>query len=286
MDDPSGHKIRLMSRRQALLALAGLFGGLPFAARLVAQTAPNDAAPSGTASSDMAPSDGDLKSPAFTAAEMQRVDIEKMIGKGKLKLAGKNLNGLDLSGLDFTGADFRRAHLNKTKFAGARLQSAKFDHAIAMEADFTGADLTQASLYSVQMQKALFDAADLSYARLAGDFSDTRFHKTLVVGADLAAERAAKPGDIDHAIFRKADLRGADFESAIMTRADLGFTICAGTNFMDADLSKADAVKADFRGAIFGNTTVADCDVSGTIIEPSQMPVFADAAHLDRIVIR
>ena len=61
-----------------------------------------------------------------------------------------------------------------------------------MEADFTGADLTQASLYSVQMQKALFDSANLSYARIAGDFSNARFHKTLIVGADLSADRGAK----------------------------------------------------------------------------------------------
>jgi uncharacterized protein YjbI with pentapeptide repeats len=271
MDDLFAHKNRRMSRRQACAALAGLFGGLSFAPRLAAQ---------------MAPTDEELKSPAFTEAEMQRVDIEKMVKDRRLKLAGKNLNGLDLSGIDFTGADFRRAHLNKTKFAGARLQGVTFDHAIAMEADFTGADLTQSSLYSVQMQKAVFDDADLSYARIAGNFSDARFHKTLVVGADLSADRAPKQTDIGLAIFRKADLRGADFESALMTRADLGFAICAGTNFMDADLSKADAVKADFRGAIFGNTTVVDCDVSGTIINPSQMPVFAEAAHLDRIVIK
>jgi uncharacterized protein YjbI with pentapeptide repeats len=272
MDDELAHRGRPLSRRQACAVLAGLFGGLPLATRLAAQ---------------VVPSDDDLKSPAFTAAEMQRADIEAMIARRqKLKLTGKKLNGLDLSGLDFTGADFRGAHLNKTKFAGARLKGVTFDHAIAMEADFTGADLTQSSLYSVLMQKTLFDAADLSYARIAGDFSDARLRKTLVVGADLAAERAPKPADIDHAIFRKADLRGADFESAIMTRADLGFAQCAGTNFMDADLSKADAVKADFRGAIFGNTTVVDCDVSGTIIEPSQMPVFAEAAHLDRIVIK
>lgn len=261
-----------MSRRQACAALAGLFGGFAFAPRLAAQTAPSNEAP---------------KLPAFAEAEMQRVDIVKMMAKDRrLKLAGKILNGLDLSGIDFTGTDFRRAHLNRTKFAGARLQGVMFDHAIAIEADFTGADLTQASLFSVVMQKAVFDAADLSYARIAGDFSEARFLKTLIVGADLSADRAPKPTDIDHVIFRKADLRGADFESALLTRADLGFSICAGTNFMDADLSKADAVKADFRGAIFGNTTVVDCDVSGTIITPSQMPVFAEAAHLDRIVIK
>ena len=233
------------------------------------------------------PADLDLTSPQFTTAEMTRVDIEKQLVKGvKPKLVGKSLNGLDLSGLDFTGVDFQRARLNKTKFAGARLRGALFDHAFAMDADFSGVDLTESSLYSVQMQNAIFEDGDLSYARIAGDFSGARFRKAVIVGADLSAEKVPQPTDISHVIFRAADLRAADFEAANLSRADFQFAQCAGTNFMNADMSKADAGSADFRGAIFGNTVVIDCDVSGAVINLSQMPVFAQAAHLDRIVIK
>ena len=106
----------------------------------------------------------------------------------KPDLSSKSLNGLDLSGLDFSGVNFRAARLNKTNSKGARLQGAIFDQVWAIGADFSGADLTHASLFAAQMQKANFDNADLSHARIAGDFSGAQMRKTKFVKANFSAD--------------------------------------------------------------------------------------------------
>ncbi len=191
----------------------------------------------------------DLSSPMYTMAEMTRADIEKLLASGKKPdLALKSLNGLDLSGLDFSGVNFRSARVNKTKFSGAKLVGAIFDQAWAVGADFSGANLSKASLFAAQMQDTNFDDADLSFARVAGDFSRAHLHKTKFIEADLSADMRNQSMGLMRASFRSADLAGADFENANLSRADLQFAKFAKANFTNANLSGSEAGGADFRG--------------------------------------
>jgi uncharacterized protein YjbI with pentapeptide repeats len=226
----------------------------------------------------------DLNSPRYTTSEMTRAQIEDQIKSGNKNFYDRSLNGLDLSGLDLSGVNFRAARLDKTKLAGARLEGAILDQVWALNADFSGADLTHASLFSAQMQNSNFDDADLSGARIAGDFSGAHMRKTKFVKADMSADMTNQSMGLMHAVLRSVDLRGADFEGANLSRADLQFAKLAGTNLMNADLSGADASGADFRGAILGDTNFTGCDVSGAMIEASQLDAFAKADHLDRVL--
>lgn len=224
----------------------------------------------------------DLNSPKYTKAEMTRAQIEEQIKSGHKDFTDKSLNGLDLSGMDLSGAIFRAARLDKTKLAGARLQGAILDQAWAMGADFSGADLTRASLFSAQMQNSNFDDADLSGTRIIGDFSGSHMHKTKFIKADLSADMKNQSMGLMHAAMRSVDLQGADFDGANLARVDFSFAKLGGANFANADLTGANASGADFRGAIFGDTDLKDCDVSGAMIDASQMQAFAQAANLDR----
>jgi len=178
--------------------------------------------------------------------------------------------------------NFRAARINKTKFAGAKLAGAIFDQAWAVGADFSGADLTKASLFASQMQDTNFDNADLSFARIAGDFSRAHLRKAKFVKADLSADMKNQSMGLMRASFRSADLEGADLESANLARADLQFAKFAGANFAHANLMGAEAGGADFRGAHFDHTALAGCDVTSAQIDTAQLPAFAKADHLDR----
>jgi uncharacterized protein YjbI with pentapeptide repeats len=225
----------------------------------------------------------DLSSPMYTMAEMTRADIEKALASGeKPDLSGKSLNGLDLSGLDLSGVNFRAARVNKTKFAGAKLISAIFDQAWAVGADFSSADLSKASLFAAQMQDTNFDQADLTSARIAGDFSRAHLRKAKFAKADLSADMKNQSMGLMRAVFRSADLEGADFENADLARADLQFAKFKAANFTRADLSGAEAGGADFRGAIFDHTDLSGCDVTSARIDASEIKAFAKADHLDR----
>jgi uncharacterized protein YjbI with pentapeptide repeats len=50
--------------------------------------------------------------------------------------------------LDLSGAIFRAARINKTKFAGAKLDRAILDQAWLLEADFTAASLKGANPFA------------------------------------------------------------------------------------------------------------------------------------------
>ena len=66
----------------------------------------------------------DLTSPAMTAAEMTRAEVEAVIAAATstqpADFTGKKLSGLDLSGLDLSGAVLRTARLNRTKLTDAK----------------------------------------------------------------------------------------------------------------------------------------------------------------------
>ncbi len=227
----------------------------------------------------------DLSSPMYTMAEMTRADIEKALASGeKPDLSAKSLNGLDLSGLDLSSVNFRAARVNKTKFVGAKLTGAIFDQAWAVGADFSGADLTRASLFASQMQETNFDHADLSSARVAGDFSRAHLREAKLVKADLSADMKNQSMGLMRVVFRSADLEGADFEGADLARADLQFAKFRGANFSHADLSGSEAGGADFRGAIFNQTDLTGCDVTSARIDASEIKAFAKADHLDRVI--
>lgn len=227
----------------------------------------------------------DLSAPRFTEAELTRADVETLVkaAQGKpVDLSGKSLNGLDLSGLDLSAVNFRAARMNKAKLTGAKLDGAVLDQVWAIAADFSGASLKNAGLFASQLREAKFDRADLSGARITADLSGASLRDAKLRSADLAADMKNQSMGLMRAILKSADARGADFDSANLTRTDLQFGKFAGANFTRASLEGAEAAGADFRGAILDQANFKDMDLTSARIDAAQEKALAGAKNLSR----
>jgi len=178
----------------------------------------------------------DLKSDAFTMAEMSRADIEAAIAKlgpGEvLDLRAKALNGLDLSNMDLRRTNLQTARLMGTNLAGANLDGVVLDQAWALNADLTGASLKGASLFGTQLVGAKLDNADLSNARVAGNFSKASLVNARFDGADLSPDETNQSMGLMRGEFSSAKLDGASFWS---------MRLC-GTPFSLAQISGASSL--------------------------------------------
>jgi uncharacterized protein YjbI with pentapeptide repeats len=228
----------------------------------------------------------DLAQPAYSQAELSRVDIEKAIAGRPagaiLDFSGKSLNGLDLSQLDLSGANFRAARLNHANLRGARLDGAILDQAWLIEANLSGASLKGVHAFAAQMQRMKADSADFSQARLAGDLGGASLKGAIFDGADLAADMKNQSMGLMRAVLRSTQLQGARFHGANLTSADLRFARAAGADFAGATLINADAAGADFTGAQWRDARTDGLDLDSAHIDADAIEHLSTAQHLDR----
>jgi len=185
-----------------------------------------------------------------------REDVIAMHGRGET-LAGAILNGVDLSGLDLTGADLTGAQLQKTLFAGTRLDKANLTQVIALEADFTTASLRGATL----------DRGILNKAKLKGaDFGGARLKQVVVKDADLSGADFSG-ADLEMVTLQKCQLQGLKMSG---TRAYLSIiegdatgSVFAGARFNKCILRKIVLDGADFSVAALNSTLFMDARGSG-----------------------
>lgn len=212
----------------------------------------------------------DLQSDAFTKAEMSRADIEaglKNLKEGEvLNLWAKSLNKLDLSGLDLRRANLQAARLNGTNLAGANLEGVVLDQAWMIGADLTGANLKDAKLFGTQFKDAKLDNSDMSGARIAADFTSVSATGAKFDGADLSADEKNQSMGLMRGAFKSANLDGASFKNANLSRVLMEYTSAKNADFEGANLSGSELGGSDFSGANVKGANFTNADVNSARI--------------------
>jgi uncharacterized protein YjbI with pentapeptide repeats len=121
-----------------------------------------------------------------------------MVGR-RADFTGMNLRGIDFVGCDLRGSDFTRADLG----------GARFDHADLMLTSFAGANLVGASFTGAMLRGTIFSGARLENARFLAARLDV---------AEILNAQNERTGKTFPVIFREADLNGADFRRAKISR--------------------------------------------------------------------
>ena len=162
-------------------------------------------------------------------------------------LTDLNENGVSLEGLDaphadlnyinLEGADLSRATLTKTQFQQAKLRQACFASAIIHECNFSFSDLRRAEFYNSKAKGANFCRARLRKA----SFQQAPNKNPSAFGTGIEF-------DVGHTGFepvtsRSANLEGADFRGATLTRCILESANIAGANFQGASLPRLEEIK-------------------------------------------
>ncbi len=140
--------------------------------------------------------------------------------KEKPRVYKHDFEGQDLSGRDFSkqnldDANFADAVLKETKFERASLkncnfQGAKLEGTNLSYADMTGSDFRQSSFKWPSIYQANFNGADLSGVDLNGQStSEMKFREAKLRGTKGFNQ-------IYGSDYYKADLRGADFSTAVL----------------------------------------------------------------------
>lgn len=148
---------------------------------------------------------------------------------GGFNLADAKLPGVDLHDSDLEGGNFARASLGR-----ARLKNVRLAFADLTEADLAEADVTASNLFKAHLSRASF-----RQARLRGTvLEQVSAPDAVFLAADLG-EAQLLMANLTGANFTSADLTGASLEAAVLRRANLTFTLMAGVDLKDADLTDA-----------------------------------------------
>ena len=177
-------------------------------------------------------------------------------------LHGAQLRGADFIETKFTSADlshaelteplFMKTDLRQVVFTGSSLSTARFIEVDLRGVDMTGASLDKATFVQTQGDDACFAGASLNGAVFVHESS---FNRCVFAGARLTS-----------ACFRKAPLRGCDFEQADLGGADLSGCDLRAANLHQAKLRGALLVRTDFREA-----NLRGVDLLGAIVHKARL---------------
>jgi uncharacterized protein YjbI with pentapeptide repeats len=159
-----------------------------------------------------------------------------------------------------------KALLERVKWPGIDLSSAKLAHAALAHADLAGADLTHAAAWGADFADAKLRRAEMRFLQASG----ARF-----VGADLAsavlAEADLTVADLARANLANASLRGADLSGATLSGACCLGAKLANASLVGTTLKGADLTRADFTGARFEQTRLTDATLAGACFRDAQV---------------
>ncbi|MDT0185695.1 pentapeptide repeat-containing protein [Microbacterium sp. ARD31] len=169
-----------------------------------------------------------------------------------VNLRSSNFAGGNLESFQFAdGVDMSESNLSGCLLRATSLRQAILVNASLENADFKSAHLWESNMMDVRGAGAIFDHADLSWARApSADFSQASFEKAELTGVDLegAVLRGANLTDAD---LRGADLRGADLTGASLSGARLEHALLYGATVDKGGLNGAkgikEAISADIR---------------------------------------
>lgn len=202
------------------------------------------------------------------AQSLYRSSAEKPVDLSKLNLTYLDLSGLNFKGAqlkqsDFYGTDLTGANLSRTDLSKTRLDRTTLIDVDLRFANLSGATVLRPSVYR-DMSSNLSDAPDFSGATLVGtrihaDLSGARFRGADMTRSDLSPYEK-RPGEgtlvtMSYNRFSSCDFSGAVLHDANLLRVILTFSRFNGADFKDANIAETDFTKADLRGA---NLTGAD----------------------------
>jgi uncharacterized protein YjbI with pentapeptide repeats len=193
--------------------------------------------------------------------------------------AGADLSGVDFKGAALTGINLTNAKLERCRFDGARLGSAKLAGADLRDASFVGAELGQADLSKCKLAGARFDEALLTDTNLGlADAPNASFIKAS--GQRTAfAQGQFHEACFDDASLPSSDWSGADLAGASLQRARLSTARFAdargkGVRFDGAELDQGTFVGAQLDGASFAGASMRSASLERAKLEGCS---FADA---------
>lgn len=129
----------------------------------------------------------------------------------------------DFRGRDFSGWNFSGLDLTSSDFSGCKLENCSFQGADLTGAWFCGSNMKGACLRKAWVPGARFDRADLREADLKSAYSTSRINRDLWMRPDNFA-----------ASFKRADLRGADFNFSAIDQADFTEALMEGVIFHES----------------------------------------------------
>jgi len=184
------------------------------------------------------------------------------------------LAGADLSRGDFTGTDFREGNIKGASLSaavfeksamaglqGEKVKAAKavFSGADLREADFNQADLTDGDFSNTNLSFAVFSNAKADGLRLYGAQGDAPVFSS----SSLKASRADGDTALVSCRLNNANLEGANWEGAVLIRAQMVGTILDGADFSRCDLSGAVSFRASAKGANFMKANFHEANLTG-----------------------
>ena len=156
---------------------------------------------------------------------------------------------LTFQGADFSFAEYRREVLPGINLRHARLRYAVFDHTQIQRSDFAGARLDAARFRSADIEGTRFSG--LSAEEVQPPFADgsSTPHPTQLTGADFrrASLHATR---FDEALASAMDMREAGLARVSFRGAQLGGTNFAGAILSDIDFAGADMASVDLSDAL------------------------------------
>ncbi len=216
-------------------------------------------------------------SPTLSDQTLDRSDIAALAGR-EAHLINCHLDEADLKGLGLSGFVFARCSLAETRFVGATLEFARFDHCRGARADFSGTDCREASFADCDFNNASFRGATLT---------STRFATSKLTGADFAEVHTFDIGFVDcllvaarlpKANFRKEKLIGIDLSMADLSDCDFRDAVFERSSLREANIERANFQNADLRGADLGGLNLLKDRqrFRGAIISASQAELVLD----------
>ncbi len=173
-----------------------------------------------------------------------------------------DLHNAHLEGTDFSYSNLSNTYLNaygdaNTKFVGAIMNTASFQHGGNWDAEFNGtnfkmASLINANLFGAHIRNANFTGANLTGAKLNSDGDRADFTDAIMTGANFD-EGMTGHSNFKSAKFIRADLTGARFTNDNFSMAD--FT---NANLTNANLKGMNATGVTWTEAILNNATWID----------------------------
>ncbi|AUX44372.1 hypothetical protein SOCE26_058360 [Sorangium cellulosum] len=203
----------------------------------------------------------DLSGAALDGAVLAKADLTGANLTGA-RLRGANLGKANLAGAVLEGADLTEAILTDAKLAGARLARARLERADVMQVAWDGVDLSGAELVACTFLQTSFAGAKLAGANLeratliecaldGADLSGARLHKATLMSCTGARARFAGARFSEGVAVHKSGLPEADFRDAVLEKTCFRTTDLRGARFDRAQMTMADLSEADATGAIF-----------------------------------
>jgi len=194
------------------------------------------------------------------------------------------LTYLDLAGLDFKGAKLAHSDLYGTDFTGANLKGSDLSHtrlnrSVLIRADLSGADLTGATIFRPTVYSDLsanladaprFAGANLTGIRVMANLSGADFRGANMTKADFSPLES-RPGQgtitsLMKNVLKSCDFSGAELKGANFDRADLTFSRFVGADLKGANLAKTDLSKTDLTGADLTGADLTHANLYGAIL--------------------